>query len=220
MIQKVLRVVPAQWLLFFAGFLLRVKEVRSRKDKESFHRLWAEVWLEVGYAYGGEPLPEVEEYYAQFDPFSTDLLLLFLWFPIGTMRLIWENEEVGLPVFRDFEVVKDWDKPVVELELLTLKPEWRGLAHLPSFILWREGYRRAKEAGCDIVAALDRRFFHLLKRLFPVHQIGKERFFQGSITHPVFLDLAEARRVLAKKNPLLLRFFDPMAAQRLIQEAG
>jgi len=216
MIGKALRVIPRQWLLFLAGLLFRVKEVKSQKDRRIFHRLWTTVWVEVGYAHKGEPLPGVEAYYSQFNSFSTDLLLCFLWLPIGTMRLIWENKEVGLPVFRDFEVTRSWDGLVVEFELLTLRPEWRGLAHLPSFVLWRAGYRRAKKEGCNIVAALDWRFFHLLRRLFPVRQIGQEKFFQGSMTYPVFLDVEETLKTLAKKNPLLLCFFDSEAARKLI----
>jgi hypothetical protein len=58
-----------------------------------------------------------------------------------------------------------------------------------------------------IVMAADRRLFHLLARLFPFRQIGEERLYEGSITVPAYLDLEEAERVLAKKDPRLFRFF-------------
>lgn len=222
MIKKVARLIPNKWLLRLANLFFWVREVKSKKDRKVFHKIWTTVWLEVGYAHEGEPLPEIEDYYRAFEPFSTDLILYFLWTPIGTMRLIWENEEVEIPIFRDFRVEKSWDDTVVEFELLTLERKWRGLSHLPSFILWREGYRRAKEKNYNIVAAVDWRFFRLLRYFFPVRQVGKEKFFQGSVTHPILLDLAEARKTLAENNPQLLRFFDPEAAEKLLksQEAG
>lgn len=205
MFKKLSRRLPASLLVF----LFRVKEVKTKREKKRFRDLWTSIWLHESYAHKDEPLPKIEAHYALFDHSSTDLLIQFLGiFPIGTMRLIWENQGVELPTLHDFDVSKDWEGSVVELTLLTLKKEWRGLHLIPPLLLWREGYQRAKRSRMTgIVMAADRRLFRLLSRMLPFRQIGEAKFYEGSETIPAFLDLEEAKATLAEKNPQLLKFF-------------
>lgn len=205
MLQKVLRHLPATFLVP----LFRVKEVRWWWNKRAFRTIWTQVWIEEGYAYKEEPLSQIQAHYALFNEFSTDFLLSFLSiFPVGTMRFIRENSEIGLPVLTDFRIERNWEGRVAELTLLTLKKEWRGLKHIPPLILWKAGYQLAKQEGMvGIVMAADERLYHLLVRLFPFRQIGTEQFYEGSMTCPAFLDLQEAERIVAAKNPKLYKFF-------------
>jgi len=190
----------------FLVFLFQVGEAKTRREKRTFHKIWTSVWVEEGYAHKDEPLPQIEAHYALFDEFSTDFLLKFLGvFPIGTLRLIWESE-MGLPVLNDFKVTRTWEDSVVEFTLLTLKRKWRGLG-IPPLLLWREGYRRARQEGVGIVMAADERLWRALIRLFPFRQIGPSKFYEGSITYPAFLDFKEAERVLREENPKLYKFF-------------
>jgi hypothetical protein len=151
----------------------------------------------------------IEDHYALFDSFSTDLMLYFGFIPIGTVRLIWDNESVGMPVLNDFEVRKVWNGRVVEPTLLTLGRRWRGwLHHLPSLILWSALYRRAKKEEMEgIVMAADMRLFHLLRKFFPFQQIGKEKLYEGSITVPAYMSLKEAEEIFPRTHPILARLF-------------
>jgi hypothetical protein len=195
--------------VFHFGYLFRIVEVKTPEQKKAFHSLWTLIWTDEKYAHAGEPLPKIEGHYAVFNSYSTDLVLCFGHVPIGTIRLIWENKEVGIPVLNDFEVERVWNGRVVEATLLTLKKEWRGrFHHLPSLIIWRELYRRAKKEKVDgIVMAADIRVFRLLQKFFPFQQIGKERFYEGSTTVPAYLSLKMADEVVTKTHPILARFF-------------
>lgn len=190
--KKWLERIPLDLLLWLANILFRVRETKDEKQRLIFRELWTTIWEEEGYSHLGEPLEKIAAHYAVFDAASTDLLLYFLWFPIGTMRLIWESEK-GLPVLNDFAIITDWSGPAVEFTLLVLRHEWRGLLHLPSLVLWREGYRWAKKKGVkEIGMAADKRLFRLLSRILPFRQIGPEMFYEGSVTIPAFLNIQEA----------------------------
>jgi len=193
-------------MFFIARLLFRVREVKTEKEIKDFRKIWRKVWLKEGYA---DNLERIEKHYSRFTPYSTDLLLKFLGIlPIGTLRLIWENKEVQLPMIQGFETQTVWKGTVVEFTLMTLKKRWRGLFHLPSIMLWRKGYRLArKEKREGILMAADRRIFKLLSKIFPFQQIGKEKFYEGSFTYPAFLNLDTAEKVLSKKAPQLFKFF-------------
>jgi hypothetical protein len=196
--------------------LFRVREVGGEKDQGVFRRIWTQVWREQGYANEEEPLSEIEPHYDLLAPFSTDLLLFFLWIPIGTLRLVWSGEGVELPALTDFEITRGWERPLVEFTLLAVLEEWRF--RIPSFLLYREGYHRAKGSGFDIVMAADRRVFRILRSLFPFEEIGEGRHYEGSMTFPAALDLEKARAAVRAKSLLMLLFFDPEEVRRLFVE--
>ena len=80
--------------------------------------------------------------------------------------------------------------------------------HLPSLVLWRYGSQAAVAKGMEeIVMAADWRLFNLLSRIFCFRQIGPKQLYEGSDTIPAALNLEQAKKVLAQKNPALLRFF-------------
>jgi len=195
--------------LFHVGYLFRVVQVKTPEQKQVFRSLWTSVWTDEGYANDKEPLHEIEEHYAVFNPWSTDLLLYFCFTPIGTIRLIWDNGTVGLPVLNDFETEKRWKGRVVEATLLTVKKGYRGrFHHLPSLILWRELYRRAGNRGMEgIVMAADVRVLCLLRRLFPFQLVGKEKFYEGSLTVPAYLSMEQVNEEFPRTHPCLTRFF-------------
>lgn len=192
-------------LLFFLSFFFPVKKVRSKKDRETFTQMWYAVWLKQNYAQREEPIVEK---YSKYNEFSLDLLLKFLGIlPIGTFRFIHNNKDVGLPTLNDFEVKKCWldDTKIIETTLLTVKKRYRSSPfHLPSLVLMRELARYCKKKRLEgSIMACDKRLFFLMRRKlgFPIHQIGKERFYEGSITYPAYINTAEFHRIMRIKNP-------------------
>jgi len=187
--------------------LLRVTEVGSKREKRIFRKIWTSVWEQEGYAHEGEPLAKIEPHYDALAPQSTDLILWVGPLPIGTMRIVWEGTE-KLPVLSDFNVKKCWEGPVVEFTLLTLKREWRGLKHIPSFLLMRGAYHRIKGETNGVVIAADERLFGLFQKVgIPFKQIGPSEFYEGSNTVPAFLPVPEVEQILGEANPVLAKFF-------------
>lgn len=183
---------------------INVEEEGSRND---FRRIWRTVWIEEGYA-SSDNINEIEDRYCIFDKHSTDILFKYGDKPIGTLRIIWDNDENGLPVLNDFEINQNFPVKLVEFTLLSLKKEWRGMSHIPSLLIWKEGYQRVKNNGyMGILMAADWRLFLLLKKFFPFRQVGKGRLYEGSKTIPAFLNLYEAEENLLKNNPTLYKFF-------------
>lgn len=188
-------------------WLFPVKEVENGREKEIFQEVWHRVWVEEGYALPNEPIVQK---YAKYDNSATDLLCRFLgiW-PVGTMRLIWEGPP-GLPALNDFEVQGCWDSQVVEVTLLTLKREWRGLGLVPSLALMREGYRRAKKAGAEgIVMITEKSLFYLLTRWLglPFQSIGATKLYEGGLCFPAYMSIKKAETTLPKTHPNFYTFF-------------
>jgi len=195
--------------LFFYSKLFRVRHAGGKIGKEIFTRIWYSNWLKEGYA---TPEDRIIEKYQKLDPWSVDNILFFLGvLPIGTIRFIITPNEGDLPVIRDFEVRRIWeDKKIMEITLLTLTERFRGFHHIPSMVLMKKAYQYAKAKEIEgIVIAADERTFHLLIKtlMFPFHQIGKEKMYEGSLTYPAYLDFAEAEDLVRKINPDLYRFF-------------
>ena len=207
--KKIIKKLPLSWIFALAK-IFKVKEVKSKKQAIKFEKLWLDVWMEEGYSGQGKAeIESIKKHYDQFLKVSTDYLVKFLGFSIGTMRLIFEGVNVLLPALEDFEVKKVWEGNVVEITLLTLKKKWRGLSHLPSMMLWRKGYRVVKktEGYNGIIMAADFKLFHLLSRIFPFEKIGEAKFYEGSETIPAFLSLKKAEEVMWKTNRELYEFF-------------
>ena len=113
-----------------------------------------------------------------------------------------------MPVFNDLEITEPWREPAVEFTLLTLKKEWRGLKHAPSFILMREAYRRVRTRVRGVVIAADVRLFGLFQKIkMPFVQIGPTQFYEGSDIVPAFLPVPEAEDEFRRTNPPLADFF-------------
>jgi len=183
-----------------------VRKVETQKDKEIFTKMWSTIWIEEGYYdYLGQPI--IEEF-SKYDRFSIDLIVKFLGiFPAGTFRFIRNNDEVGLPVLNDFEVKRIWSGDnIVEATLLTVPKKFRRL-RLPFLILMRELARYGRNNNLEgAVMMVDRRLFFLMRRKFkfPIHQIGSEKFYQGSITFPAYINNGEFHRVMRKFNPFFV----------------
>jgi hypothetical protein len=192
------------WLLRLSARLFPVKVVRTEKEKKIFTKLWHSIWLEEGYAQPNEPIIEK---YEKYDKFSTDFLVKFLGvFPVGTLRIIHNNNEVGLPVLNDFETKRCWQSDnIVEATLLTVSKKFRSrVKHIPSLVLMRELVRYGKNHNLEgAVMAVDQRLFFAMKRklCFPLYQIGPEKFYEGSITYPAFIRTEEFYRVMGEVNP-------------------
>ena len=199
-----------KWLLLR---LFKVTRVRSEQERRMFHDIWTKIWVDEEYAGVAEPLHKIEFHYTLFDRHSVDLLLWFLGVPIGTLRII-KRSSLGLPTTNDLEIEERWQKEleerqgVVEFTLLTLKSEWRGLKHAPSFILMREAYRLVRGRVEGIVVAADKRLFGLFQKIkMPFVQIGPTQFYEGSDVIPAFLPIPEAEEKFRAANTELAEFF-------------
>lgn len=197
-------------LLRLGSLCFPIRKVITPREKKIFQSIWHQIWIEEGYA---QPEEKIVEKYARYDSYSVDFLItLFYFFPIGTIRIIHYNSSVGLPVLNDFEVTPIWkSEKLIEATLLTVKRGYRKRCfHLPSLLLMRQMYRYALEKGVEgVLIAADKRLFRILtkKLLFPFIQIGPEKFYEGSVTIPAYLDFSLAAEVVKNKNPLLYWFF-------------
>jgi hypothetical protein len=194
-------------LLRVMAMLFTVKVANRPRDRKIFTEIWHTAWLGEGYAVPGELIIEK---YSKYDKFSVDLLVKFLGIiPLGTIRLIRNNSEVGLPVLNDFEVEKCWqrDNDLIEITLLAVKRKYRSrLFGLTSLILIRETVKYCKNNNMEGgIMACDKRLFFLIRRKlgFPIMQIGPEKFYEGSMTYPAFINAARFYKEIKERNPFL-----------------
>ncbi|MCX6742775.1 MAG: hypothetical protein NT116_00895 [Candidatus Parcubacteria bacterium] len=194
-------------ILLFQKFF-RFKKVANLREKETFNNIWYPIWKEEKY-YAYEDQPLVQQF-AKYDAYSYDYLLIFIIWPIATLKLIVENEDIQLPLISDFKINKFWgSKKVAEVTLFALKKQFRGYYHLFSLMLMKMLRVVAKNSGVDgVVMECDKRLFFLLNKLgFVMHKIGQERYFEGSIVYPSYLEFEETvQHLKACKSPLY-KFF-------------
>ena len=186
--------------------LFWIKEVKNNKDRNTFNFLWQKTWLNQGYA-TQETLPELVKHYQKYDSISKDFILYFLNKPIGTIRLVVGNT---LPVLEDFEIQSEHiEIAKMEVTLMTLEHKFQRQDHLASLLMMRQFYRFARQNEYDgAVMATDSRLFKLLNVIgFHMIKIGQEKFYEGSITIPAYIDLVETAKKLPKRNMELYKFF-------------
>jgi hypothetical protein len=197
-----------------AESLFRVEPV-SDQNRADFDQIWQQVWHREGFDDGD--LEKTKSHYQIYDGHSQDLLLYFKpeendeQIPIGTMRLIWD-ERGGFPAFNDFKVAREWkEKDCVEFTLLTVLPEWRGLEHLNTLFLWREGCRIMRKRGIDnILYIADKSLIDVFENVgFVIHKISLEdKYHEGNICSVYSIVYSENFVHLGKNNPDLLDFFE------------
>ena len=120
-----------------------VEEVKTEEQRKNFNKIWQSVWVQEGFH--DNSLENTIKHHGLYEDHSTDIILSVQNHPIGTMRIVW-NEKNGTPALNDFTIDKGWEKrDCAEFTLLTVLPEWRGLKHLTSFALWKEGCRIIQE---------------------------------------------------------------------------
>lgn len=196
--------------LKFAKFLYKwttLKKVTTEKERKIFEKLWYKVWIEEGYAQPNEPIIEKKR---KYEKFSKDFLIKFLNIPIGTIRIIYQNDEMKFPILDVFEVSKKLDdEKIVELSLYSILRKYRFF-HSTNLIAMKRIYQLLKkEKIIGFLAALDHRLFFFLKEKlkFPLIQIGKEKIYEGSLTFPVYFRLKDGERFLRENNYQLYKFF-------------
>lgn len=139
---------------------------------------------------------------------------------IGTMRLIHRDENVVLPIERDFGIQITKIAEQFNLESNIRVAEVARLAvdagqtvsqiapNIISFSLIREGCLESEERGIDLwVASIDVEVWRWLqRRIFNFRQIGKIKFYIGSPTVPVALSVSLGKQELAAKDLALYEF--------------
>jgi hypothetical protein len=195
-----------------------VEEVKTEEQRKNFNKIWKKVWEEEGYYDTGETVDDREKYYNQYQENSKDIILFVKdaqgnKIPIGTMRLT-RNEGKGLPAFNEPEfknkISQEWkEKKSIEFTLLTLVPEWRGIQHLTSFMLWREGYRYVKEQEADqIVLITDEKLVSIFKKVgFPLHELAEPTEYEGGMCGVYSILIDEVEVEVQKSNPPLFHWF-------------
>lgn len=196
------------FLLCLTTKLFRIRIASSKKDKKAFTNLWHKIWLEEHYAEHAEPITQK---YAKYDKFSVDLLVkFFALYPVGTMRLIWNNFDIRVPTMNDFEIKRIWRSDrIIEVTLLTVDRRFRRLCNFPFLVLIKALYWYSKRAKAEgLVIAADRRLFRLLTRVIklPFVQIGQEKFYEGSITVPAYMPFDNFEEIFESNNPWLAKF--------------
>ncbi len=187
-----------------------IKEVRNKEEEKTFKNLWIKIWIDEGYIGRDKTFEDIRKHYSLYDKYSRDFILYFNSNPIGTIRVIFPNQEIDLPVIKDFKIIKDFDKNSAEFTLFTLVQEFRSkrAKHIPSLMLMRAAYRCVRKNDITgILMAADFRLFSLLNKLFEVKIIGPPQFYEGSKTIPAFIDIPSGEKKLQKTNPMLYKFF-------------
>ncbi|MEM5810076.1 MAG: hypothetical protein QW156_04280 [Candidatus Aenigmatarchaeota archaeon] len=190
--------------IFYNFFNL--ERVESKEERQTFTNIWYNIWLKEGYATHEESILEKKKVYEKV---SKDFLIKFLFLPIGTIRIIF-NEDVEFPIINNFEIQRDFDnEKVVELSLFSIRKFFR-FSHVSSLIAIKKIYKLLKkERITGFLAALDRRLYIFLKERLqiPLYKIGKEKIYEGSLTYPVYLNLREAEEFLRANNYQIYKFF-------------
>ena len=183
-------------------FPYSVIPVNSLQYKNHFRETWLQTWLEEGYA----QTDSIVEKYAKYDSFSDDFLLTKQEQPIGTLRIVKQNDVVGLPVLDDFSIDNSFNitEELCEATLLTVKKSERQSDYVPSLLLLIQLWQYVRQKNIPgIVIAADVRLWFLLRRKLELsfHKIGQEKIYEGSITVPGYLNVREQKE-RAMKSPL------------------
>lgn len=179
--------------------LFRVKRVSTKREKRLFREIWIDIWKEEGYK-------ENAEYFSEYDRYSCDYLVKFLGIiGVGTLRLIKYNNHLALPIIKDFDIVLPKSTKIIEATLFAVKRNFRRRwLHIPSLLLMRELARYCKKNGIyGALMILDKRLYIRLKYNlgFPIQEIGKEKFYKGSLCVPCFINTEEFFKNIEKINP-------------------
>ena len=201
--------------LWFAKVLVRLfisLRVRGPFIRHLFRSIWRKVWLDEKYADLND-IGNIIEHYNNYESDSIDIVMTFLFIPVGTLRLIKKRPGLRLPVEKDFDIKKllREEDNLVEVTLLTvIKPFRKIFSGILVLVMMRYSYRKSCEIGArGLVIAADRRLYALLTRVIklPFHKIGESRYYEGSITVPAVMFLDEAKSVLPLKNPYAFKLF-------------
>jgi len=195
-----------KWARLFYNFFI-LKEVKTKKEREIFTNIWYNIWLQEGYATPEEPIIEKKK---KYEKISRDFLIKFLFFPIGTIRIIYNQKEIGLPIVNEFKVQRDIEnEKIVEISLFTIKKYCR-FWHISSLVSMKKIYKILKKENISgFLAALDQRLYCFLKEKLqiPLQKIGEEKVYEGSLTYPVYLNLKEGEEFLKENAYRIYQYF-------------
>jgi len=196
-------------IIKLGSLLFPVKIVNNKRDKDLFIKTWHTVWLEENYASEDD---YIIEKYSKYDEYSTDMLVMFIGvLPIGTMRIITNNKEYGLPTLNDFVVKLDVrNKNISEVTLLTVVKRFRRkFLHLPFAVLMRALYRHTNKEKLDgLMIAADEKLYESLTSVvkLPFSQVGDAVFYEGSITVPAFMTMENFDSKFKESNLLIASY--------------
>ncbi len=170
--------------------------VNTDVDKKRFTKAWLATWIEEGYS---KSTDDIIGKYSTFDPYSIDYLLVKNKdVVVGTMRIINQNNAVGLPVLNDFILnhrFNEKDK-LCEATLLTVKSSERKVDHSTSLLLLIELWKYVRKNDITgIVIAADIRLWYFLKQKLGLcfTEIGERKMYEGSMTIPGHLSVKEQK---------------------------
>lgn len=199
--------------LWAADELFTTEEV-TEENREKFNKIWKEVWQESEYDQGD--IEKTERHYKEYEGNSKDIILFVKTnegekVPIGTIRLI-RDEGRGLVAFNDFKVDKDLtNKKCIEFTLLTILPSWRGLKHVNSFLLFREGYRYMKKENAENIVLVTGEDENLLKIFrgvgFPVQKVSETKKYEGGNCAVYTIPIKEVEIQIQKSSLELTKWF-------------
>lgn len=174
----------------------KVITVVNQKDKVRFTETWHSIWLEEEYATASE---NIVEKYKKYESNSIDHLLVDQFNnALGTMRIVYGDSKVGLPVLNDFSIQHPLSNKsnLCEATLLTIKSNARAKDHYCTFLLLIELWRYARTNNIDgILIAADIRLWYLLTRKLNLcfTEIGERQLYEGSVTVPGYLSVKEQK---------------------------
>lgn len=186
-------------------------------------RLHHDIYLGVGYIKEPTLSGMIEDGY---HPYSDYIIAIFIDGKpgkgeiVGVTRII-KNSPLGYPTLKEFKISKKagaWMDSVdpysiIEIGSLCVKPGFSAAKGLYRYAWQYSKIRR------DILwlACIDKDLLDILKKRYQFYfeQIGKEKFYLGSITVPAVLD---CKRQKALMNPKLFAFYDkPQVPEKMVK---
>lgn len=108
---------------------------------------------------------------------------------VGTVRLLFPQDDLRLPVERVFGVTLEPDRPCVEISRLVIRRDQRGLRALDGLLRFLRSWAFETKVFQGY-AIVERDLLRLLVRLgFPFTQIRPAKEHFGALTFPIFLDM-------------------------------
>lgn len=164
-----------------------LKMVIGSDERVFFQNIWTDAWLYENYA-KKDNIGAIIAHHKLFENYSNDFILMYSNHFIGTVRLVWENDQIGIPITNDFEIKKIWSGKITELTLFAVKNSWRERSASVGFDMFKKATAFAKEQQAEgVIVAADHRVLRLMKLLgLELIEIGSGKHYEGSFTIPAF----------------------------------
>lgn len=208
------------------------KQAETEEEIHLARKLHHDGYLEVGYIERSTATGTIEDGYHKFSDY---LIAIYIndnqngsvkGKVVGVIRAV-RYSSLDFPVMNEFKFYKKWEKflrevnlnQVIEVGALFTKPGYyvaRGL--------YRQVWQFSKLNNYKYwLAAIDERLFKVFTKRFCFYfdQIGKKKFYLGSVSVPALLECQKQKKLMYQHAPEFAAFYDkfkfPYEIERIIE---